>query len=513
MNRQGHVTEGLSQLRHGLRTPLNHIIGYAEMLLEDATEFRADRSAGLLREILCEAQRVRDLLQANASSDGDPRDVEYLRVSMAGPIRRVTELARDLNGLDESDIRRIRTAADALAEFVEAGKVPSGADRAPQSTGAPIDLGRGYGRLLVVDDDEANRDVLQRHLERQGYVVEQAASGREALARLATESFDGLLLDLVMPGMNGLEVLDTLRQDGRHFYLPVLVISASDDLSLVADSIKRGAEDYLFKPFDPVLLDARLSATLERKRLRDRERSKQTELELVTAALKRSNEDLQRFAYAASHDLQAPVRTITAYLQLLERRLGGRLSAQESEMIGFAQGAARRMNTLIHDLLLYSQASTEISKLEVVDCEALTRDLLEDLKSLIEEAGASVKWEALPQLVADATGLRQVLQNLISNAIKYRREQAPVVVISALERNSSWQFCVSDNGQGIEPQHTERIFEMFQRLHGEELPGSGIGLAICYRIIERLGGKIWVESEPGRGSDFYFTIPGDLCKQ
>ncbi len=315
------------------------------------------------------------------------------------------------------------TRRSTLLTFIESGKLPGTAAPDPLSVGggAAPRIAPGHGLILVVDDDEPNRDVLQRHLERQGYLVDQASSGPEALAKLASQPFEALLLDLVMPGMNGLEVLDALKRQTHGIDLPVLVISASDDLSVVAESIQKGAEDYLLKPFDPVLLNARLSATLERKRLRDQERSKTAELEQVTAALERSNEDLRRFAYAASHDLQAPVRTIITYLQLFSRRVGSRLSEEESEMIEFAEGAAGRMNELIRDLLLYSHASTDACKLEPVDCQSLLSDLSEDLDSLIKETDASVTWQqAMPRIVADLTGMRRVFQNLISNAIKYR---------------------------------------------------------------------------------------------
>jgi signal transduction histidine kinase len=364
------------------------------------------------------------------------------------------------------------------------------------------------GRVLVVDNDEINRYLLRKHLDLRGYEVDHAASGWEALAKLRSEPFDAALLDLMMPGMSGFQVLAELKADTLLRDIPVLVLSAREDLAGVADSIKGGAEDYLFKPFDPVLLDARLSTTLERKRLRDQERQRNAELEQVSSALRRSNEDLRRFAYAASHDLQAPVRTVNTYLQLLERRLGNRLQSDEREMIGYARGAAKRMHTLIQDLLSYSRASTEAVHVAPLDCEELLGVLVNDLRVLIDEAGAAVSWDhPLPVILADATAVRQILQNLIGNAIKYRRDESPRVHITIVEKGDLWRFCVRDNGQGIAPEHTKRIFEMFQRLHGDDLPGSGIGLAICQRLVDRFGGKIWVDSEVGRGSVFCFTLP------
>jgi light-regulated signal transduction histidine kinase (bacteriophytochrome) len=256
------------------------------------------------------------------------------------------------------------------------------------------------------------------------------------------------------------------------------------------------------------LLHARLRATLDRKRLRDSERLKNAELERLTAELKRSNEDLQRFAYAASHDLQAPVRTITTYIQLLQRRMRERINDDELEMFQFAEGAAKRMHTLIRDLLQYSQASTHQNRYEPISVNELLDDLVSDMRSVVREAGAQVTRDELPEVVYDSTRLRQLFQNLIGNAIKYRRAgDVPRVHVSGAREDGHWRFSVQDNGQGIPAEHYLQIFEMFQRLHGDEIPGSGIGLAVCKRIVERSGGKIWVSSEIGQGSTFSFTVP------
>ena len=504
---QPRVSQDLSRLRHGLRTPLNHILGYSEMLLEGAPAGSAAGEA--LRTIIAEAQRACDCLPAaGGNNDNSEAGMLSLRSDMRPHVTAMSDQLPALANLDNTDVDRMKSAVSQLMLFVRSGELaPAAAASVTPRVHPRGDQQPGSARVLIVDEDENNRDILRRQLSRHGYDVVEAASGRAALRALRGNAIDAVLLDLVMGDINGLEVLNALKTDEHLREIPVLVISAADELGAVAASIARGAEDYLFKPFDPVLLHARLSATLERKRLRDQERTRNAALERVTAALKRSNEDLQRFAYAASHDLQAPVRTVTAYLQLLERRLGPRLNEDEREMIAFAQGAARRMHTLIQDLLTYSRASTAPCHLETVDCEELVTALVDDLRSIIEEAGATVTWDPMPRLVADATGIRQVLQNLLTNAMKYRREEPPHVHLSLIRESDHWRFCVRDNGQGIEPEYTARIFEMFQRLHGDDIPGSGIGLAICQRIVDRRGGRIWVDSEPGRGSTFCFTLP------
>lgn len=363
------------------------------------------------------------------------------------------------------------------------------------------------GTLLVVGGEGGSRDILRRHLEGRGYTVQECANGGEALRLAQERSFDAILLDVATPGRNGLNVLAELKRDPHLQDVPVLVIAASDDGAGIADYIQRGADDYVVTPFAPILFQVRLSAALDRKRLRDRQRVKDAELERLTVELRRSHEDLQRFAYAASHDLQAPVRTITSYMQLLQRRVKGKLNDDEREMFGFAEAAAKRLHVLIRDLLQYSQVTTAETRLEQVDTNELVDALIVDMQAAINEARASVTRDILPTVLYDAGRLRQLFQNLIGNAIQYPGEDLPRVLISASAGPAHWRFSVRDNGQGIPPEHASRIFEMFQRLHGDEIPGSGIGLAVCKRIVERGGGVITVESAPGKGSTFSFTIP------
>ncbi len=225
--------------------------------------------------------------------------------------------------------------------------------------------------------------------------------------------------------------------------------------------------------------------------------------------LKRSNEDLERFAYISSHDLQEPLRTIVSYAQLLERKYKGMLDADADEYLQYLVKGGKRMQNLVHDLLEYSRVNTKGSELRETDASAVVEDTLPIIRTLAEANGATVTYDALPMVMADPTQLRQVFSNLISNAIKFRREGVPPDIhISARKRDGMVQFSVRDNGIGIEPQYFERIFVIFQRLHGvEAYEGTGIGLAIVKRIIERHGGRIWVESEPGQGSTFHFTIP------
>ena len=242
------------------------------------------------------------------------------------------------------------------------------------------------------------------------------------------------------------------------------------------------------------------------------ERKKAEEmLKLKLEELSRSNAELEQFAYVSSHDLQEPLRMITSYLQLLQRKYQGKLDEKADKYIYFAVDGASRMQGLINDLLEFSRVTTRAREPEPTDCEHLLDQVLSDLEFFIKENKATVSRDPLPEVMADYTQLVQVFQNLIINGIKFHSEEAPGIHISAKKKENEWVFSVRDNGIGIHPQYSEKIFEVFKRLHKkEEYPGTGIGLAICKKIIERHGGYIWVESEPGKGSIFYFTLPINL---
>ena len=237
-------------------------------------------------------------------------------------------------------------------------------------------------------------------------------------------------------------------------------------------------------------------------------------LEQTATELKRSNEDLEQFAYVASHDLQEPLRMIASYLQLLERRYKGRLEAEADQYIDFAVSGATRMQTLIRDLLTYSRIGAHRKDPQPVDVSATVKLALENLKIAIGEKEASIMVDPLPTVVGEPTLLIQLFQNLIDNAVKFCKEATPRIHISATRERAEWIFSIADNGIGIDPQYLEHVFVIFKRLHGRDhYPGTGIGLAICKRIVDRHGGRIWVESQPGHGTTFRFSIPARLGKE
>ncbi|MCU7495707.1 MAG: PAS domain S-box protein [Ignavibacteria bacterium] len=223
--------------------------------------------------------------------------------------------------------------------------------------------------------------------------------------------------------------------------------------------------------------------------------------------LEESNRELEQFAYVASHDLQEPLRMVANYTQLLAKRYQNKLDETGKEFISFAVNGAIRMQSLIKDLLAYSRVTTKARPFEETDCNEVLKEVLLDLKFAVEESKAVIQYGRLPLILADRTQFRQLLQNLLSNSLKFRTEKAPEISITAESRDNEWLFKISDNGIGIDPQYFERIFMLFQRLHDSgTYPGTGIGLAICKKIVERHGGRMYVESAPGRGTAFYFTI-------
>lgn len=289
--------------------------------------------------------------------------------------------------------------------------------------------------------------------------------------------------------------LTALRRNGEEF--PI-------ELSLSGVQIKGrwNAIGIIRDITERKILNARLLAEIEgRKKVQER-------LKHLIKELERSNAELQQFAYVASHDLQEPLRMVSSYTQLLGRRYKGKLDADADEFIAFAVDGAARMQMLINDLLEYSRVSTKGKEFEKVNCLNVFVHAISNLRIAIEECGAVITHDEFPTVMADALQFTQLFQNLLGNAIKFRGKEIPRIHISVAQKGGEWLFSIRDNGIGIDPQYVDRIFVIFQRLHSkEEYPGSGIGLAICKKIVERHGGLIWVESERGKGATFHFTIP------
>lgn len=296
-------------------------------------------------------------------------------------------------------------------------------------------------------------------------------------------------------------------ESSKTFFAELQVIDSvrSEDLSLERKDGRRVEMEFISNAYTAAerrFIQCNIRDITERKRLEKLAKATITELA-------RSNAELAQFGYVASHDLQEPLRAVASCIQLLQKRYSGQLDARADEFISHSVGGVKRMQTLIEDLLDYSRVGTESRVLNDIDCAEAVAHAVANLKEAITESGAVVTHDSLPVVRANPTQLGQVFQNLIGNAIKFRGERLPLIHIAAEKKgDGEWILSVRDNGIGMEAQYFDRIFQVFQRLHSRrEYAGTGIGLAICKKIVERHGGRIWVESQPGEGSVFRFTLP------
>jgi signal transduction histidine kinase len=337
-------------------------------------------------------------------------------------------------------------------------------------------------------------------------------------AALAAAGFLGFMIvrQIVRPTMG---LAATARALASGDLAKRAAVDRDDELGVLAEAFNSMA-DQLQKTIGS--LERRVAErTRELRRTNEELKAEVAERRRAEAELARSNADLEQFAYVASHDLQEPLRMVTSYVQLLAQDYEGQLDPDADRFISYAVDGANRMKALIDDLLEYSRVGSRAKPFEPTSCDDVMEQVISDLDEAIKESRGEVTWKSLPTVMADGTQLAQLLRNLVGNGIKFRGEAPPHVHVSAALASSGaglaeapdsvreeWLFSVRDNGIGIAPKYHERIFRMFERLHHRsEYPGTGIGLAVCDKIVERHGGRIWVESQPGHGSTFYFTIP------
>lgn len=365
-------------------------------------------------------------------------------------------------------------------------------------------------RVLLVKDNPLDAELVLAELRHGGFEVEcdLVQTDEEFLERVRAGAYEVVLADYSLPQWSGMEALRMLRREGLD--VPLILVSGSLGEVTAVECIKQGATDYVLKDALARLPVSVRRALEEHEFRKERERT-QEELGRKVDELARSNHDLEQFAYVASHDLQEPLRMVAAYTQLLAERYQGKLDEQADKYIQYAVDGATRMQTLIRDLLAFSRAGRQETEFALTDCSVLMEEAMKNLRFPIQESGASVLCGTLPTVSANAAQLRQVFQNLLENALKFRGPAPPRVEISAEQHGTEWTFSVKDSGIGIASEHAESIFAVFQRLHTRsEYPGNGIGLAICKKVVERHGGRIWMEPQPGQGSTFKFTLSHGL---
>jgi signal transduction histidine kinase len=361
--------------------------------------------------------------------------------------------------------------------------------------------------FVMVEDNPIDVELVQRALRRASFEFTSVVVQNEAdfTREIGEHCPDLVLADYNLPQWSGMDALEILKRERPSVPL-ILVTGALGEMTAV-ECLKSGITDYILKG-TLTRLPVAVRRAMKEKELSEQRQAAERKQREYMEELRRSNAELEQFAYVASHDLQEPLRMVASYTELLAERYKGKLDDQADKYISYAVDGAKRMQRLIHDLLAYARVSSQAKPLKPTDSSAVLATVVRQLQGVIEKNGANVVFGTMPVVNADETQLGQVFQNLIGNAIKFHRDKPPQVEVRADASGEMWDFVVADNGIGIPKDSSSRIFQMFQRLHTrEEYEGSGIGLAISKRIVERHGGRIWFDSEPGQGTTFHFTIP------
>lgn len=357
--------------------------------------------------------------------------------------------------------------------------------------------------ILIVDDNPMNVDILREAVTVMGQMAMTATSGEDALRLAEQYKPDLILLDIMMPGMDGYAVLRAIQADERIADTPVIIISALDHTEDRVKGLMRGGCDYISKPFELVEVQARISVALRMKDLQDQLKKERDELKAV-------NCELDHFTTVASHDMQTPLRKIDTFAKQLLNSSRSALSEDDRDVLLRISNSANKMQNMIWDLLALSRARYKRKEPKPVNLERLARDIVTDLKDIIQETMARVEVSEMPTIEADETQIRQLVYNLISNAIKFHQEGKPpaVKVYTRPVGEDKIQLVIEDDGIGFNEEHVDRIFKPFERLHGVgQYAGTGIGLAICQKVAERHGGNITAKSALNAGATFMVQLP------
>ncbi len=361
--------------------------------------------------------------------------------------------------------------------------------------------------ILLVDDKPENLFALEELLRRPDRQLFKASSGNDALRLLLKHEFALVLLDVEMPGMDGYEVAQLMRTAQRTRLVPLIFVTAGDRADeRTFRGYDAGAVDFLYKPINAHTLTSKVDVFVDlHRKTRDLELANAT-LERTSTALRDKIADLENVSHTLSHDLRAPLRTIRSFARVLQEDGAGAVSASAGDALDRIVRAADRMGNLIDDLYALLRLSAIEAASADVDLGAALAEVVETLRGDIDAGGATVTHDALPKVWAHRTLLAQILQNLISNSLKFRGEAPPAVHVRAERLADAWQISVDDNGIGIAPEDRERVFGLFERAT-TKTAGTGVGLALCKRAIEKLGGKIWIAGRPQGGTTVAFTLP------
>lgn len=368
-------------------------------------------------------------------------------------------------------------------------------------------------RLLVVDDETAQMHALCDTLEEQGYEVLGCASAEDALAALRESAFDLLLADLMMPQMNGIDLLRAAL-----IIDPVMVgiiMTGEGTISTAVEAMQSGALDYILKPFKLSAVLPVIGRGLAMRQLRLQNIALEQRVREHAAELEATNRELDAFTRSVSHDLRSPLNAVVGFSSLLAEGLGPNAPAEQRKWLVQVQRAAQNMSELIDALMRLSLAGKQALKIESVDLTAMVRSVVADLREKQPERQMAVVIGELPETQADQSLLRQVFVNLLSNAFKYTRNSSnPEIAVGCTRQDGEHVFTVRDNGSGFDMTQANRLFHPFQRFHrDDQFEGSGIGLSIVQRIVQRHGGRIWARAAPGQGAAFFFTLGHALVSE
>ena len=359
------------------------------------------------------------------------------------------------------------------------------------------------GRILVVDDRPENLLATRALLRPLGADIVTAESGEEALEHVLNGDFALVLLDVQMPGMDGFETARLMKTRPNMQTVPIIFVTAiSKEDHYASEAAELGAVDYVFKPINSDILKSKVKVYLDLFRQRE-------QILQLNATLRQSNEELERFAYVCSHDMQEPVRMMNTYAGFLAEDAMDQLDETAREYVQFIRDNAVRMQKMIRDILNFSRVGREEVRFESVDCQVILDEVLQEFADVAERKGARITASEMPVIQTSPTLVRVLMQNLVGNALKFQDGKVPPRIdIAATLDGRMWRFDIKDNGIGIDPAFAGRIFTIFQRLHREDdFPGTGIGLSTCRKFTRLCGGDVSFTSKPGEGSTFTFTLP------
>jgi light-regulated signal transduction histidine kinase (bacteriophytochrome) len=362
----------------------------------------------------------------------------------------------------------------------------------------------------MVDDRQENLVAMEAVLARPDRRLLTATSGNDALRLLLRNDIAVALLDVQMPGMDGYEIARLMRGEARTRDVPIIFVTAGDHSDdRVFQGYEVGAVDFLYKPVNAVALESKVEVFIQLHRNAVQLRTLNAALEKTSARLQERIVDLENVNRTLLHDLRAPLRSIDGFSRILVESCRAQLDEEAVGYLDRISKACHRMGRMLEDLHHLLRVSGTDESFSEIDCDRVLSDVLEDLGADLSATATEVTHDPLPTVHANATLLALVLQNLIGNAIKFRGSEPPRIHVGAQRDGRRWRFGVRDNGIGIDPEHVQKVFGVFKRAVSDAIPGTGVGLALCKQAVEKHGGTIWVESTPGAGSTFYFTIPVD----